>query len=121
MDQLLTSILDNNLPYAIVTNTSRAVVTWMQQRLPLLAKLHNWVTKDDYSKGKPCPKCYQIAIEKYRQNAKYVVGFENTWNGLQSIRSVTNVVYMITNKDSPSYPRLKKEDVYLLKEYSIDI
>jgi len=121
MEQLLQIILERNLPYAVVTNTCRDTVSWMQTRLPLLQKLQNWVTKNDYSVGKPDPSCYQIALERYSHHAQHIVGFENTVNGYQSLRGVANVVYIITSHDSPSCQVLKKEDVYLIKEYTIDI
>ena len=121
MERLVRTIIDRGLPHAVVTNTSRVTVEWMQDRLPLLKELRNWITREDVPLPKPDPSCYDKAVRMYGKNARHVIAFENTYHGWQSVRNVADVVYIITDSTSPSYPLLKKEDVFLLKEYTADI
>lgn len=102
---------------AIVTNTNRSILEGFSQKLSVLRKA-KWICKEDYKMSKPSPECYKMAMDLYGPK-KYVVGFENTINGLRALRGVTSRTYCITNKNSSFYPSIKKEDTILIKNFDI--
>lgn len=116
-DLFLEYLINNNINYAIVTNTSLNVVEYYKKCLPLLRKVSNWITRDNYIYPKPNAESYQIAIQKYYKNEKYKIGFENTLNGYEAIKNIVDYHYFITNKSSYIYNKMKKEDIYLIKDY----
>lgn len=124
-DVLLATLLHNGVPFAIVTNTSRRTVEWYTSNIPLLNQCTRWITKEDVAKGKPDPECYQLARARFGQGCSLVIGFENTVIGYQALRGTADIVYIVAaaadGAASPSTPVLKKEDVYLIQEYSPDI
>jgi dTDP-4-dehydrorhamnose reductase/beta-phosphoglucomutase-like phosphatase (HAD superfamily) len=101
----------------IVTNTNRSIIEGFSQKLSVLRKA-KWICKEDYKTSKPNPECYKMAIELYGPK-KYIVGFENTINGLRALKGVTHKTYCITQKGSSFYPLLKKEDTILIKNFDI--
>jgi dTDP-4-dehydrorhamnose reductase len=115
--EFLEHILQYNLNLVIVTNTSNDVVNHYKQRQPILQQIKNWIVREDYSRPKPDPECYQVAIQRYYQQESYILGFENTMSGYQAIKNQVNMVYFITNKQSMIYDTIKKEDIYLLPNF----
>jgi dTDP-4-dehydrorhamnose reductase/beta-phosphoglucomutase-like phosphatase (HAD superfamily) len=116
-DLFLEHLIRCNINYVIVTNTSSNVVEHYKNCLPLLRKVSNWITREDYIYPKPNSEAYEIAIQKYYKNEKCKIGFENTLNGYESIKEMVNYHYFITNKSSYIYNKIKKEDIYLIKDY----
>jgi beta-phosphoglucomutase len=102
-DKLLEYIIKYNIPHCIVTNTSKENVEWFKKKLPLLQKIKNWVTREDYTHPKPHHEPYTIAKERYGMNCAYYIGIENTLVGYKSISKVINSsIYMVIN-DVDSY------------------
>lgn len=116
-EQLLNYIHDNNINHAIATNTNRICVEHMKSQLPILNKLKNWITREDYTNPKPSSECYDFAIKNFYNNEQYIIGFENTINGFNALKSITKCVYIITDINNYNYNIFKKEDVYLIKDY----
>ena len=108
---------DLGIEMAIVTNTNRNILEGFSQKLSVLRKA-KWICKEDYKMSKPDPECYKMALSLYGPK-KYVVGFENTINGLHALKGVTHKTYCITDKDSSFYPSLKKQDTILIKNFEI--
>jgi dTDP-4-dehydrorhamnose reductase len=102
---------------AIVTNTDKANVEKFCNHLPTLRKIKNVITRQDYLVAKPDPECYKLALERYGKGKKYIVGFENTVNGLRALKGVTNRTYCIANKYNYLYNDLKKEDTILIHNF----
>jgi dTDP-4-dehydrorhamnose reductase/beta-phosphoglucomutase-like phosphatase (HAD superfamily) len=104
--------------FAVVTNTNTSVVNSFKNKLPTLQKIKNWITREDYDNPKPNSECYLTALERFCNNKKYIIGFENTLHGLNALKDVTSRIYCITNKDQYSYNLAKKEDVTLIRDFS---
>ena len=113
---LLRTLIDNKVNFVIVTNTTRAVVDHYISVLPLLGQVQNWVCREDYTFAKPSNDCYRKAIDKYYKGETYKIGFENTINGYNAIEGEVDCVYFITSKESYNYNKIKKEDIYLVKD-----
>ena len=44
-------------------------------------------------------------------------GFENSLSGLTALKSVTDIIYFVTYKEYLFYNNVKKEDIYLIKNF----
>jgi beta-phosphoglucomutase len=99
-EELVDHIHKNNLNHVVVTNSSNNTVEKFKEQLPGLRKLTNWVTREDYEKPKPDPECYQLAMKKFYKNEKKILGFENTLLGKQSLSSITENIYMISQSST---------------------
>ena len=116
-ETFLQHLIQYDFNFVMVTNTSRDIVEHYQTQLPLLQKIKNWITREDYHQPKPHSECYELTVQQYYKGETHTIGFENTLTGYQSIKENVDRVYFITNKDSLVYDTIKKEDIYLLPNY----
>jgi dTDP-4-dehydrorhamnose reductase len=117
VEDFLTNLISNDINFVIVTNTSYHIVNHYKKCIPLLNSVKKWICKEDYDNPKPNNECYKLAINKYYNNEKYIIGFENTINGFNAIKNEVDCVYFITTKDSVNYSKIKKEDIYLISSF----
>lgn len=108
-------INENNINHAVVTNTNKVNVELIKDQLPLLKKLKNWVTREEYSEPKPNQECYNYAIEKYYKNEKYIIGFEDTVAGYNALKNITSLIYIITHNEH----YFKDLDVFISDKYIV--
>jgi dTDP-4-dehydrorhamnose reductase/beta-phosphoglucomutase-like phosphatase (HAD superfamily) len=112
-------LLDSlGVEFAVVTNTNMSIVNSFKNKLPTLKKIKNWITREDYDLPKPNSECYLSALERFGTNKKYILGFENTLNGINALKGVTSRIYCITDSNQYSYTLAKKEDVTLIRDFS---
>lgn len=104
--------------HVVVTNTSCENVNFFKTKLPLLTKLQNWIVREDYKNPKPDSECYYKGKEKFYNNEKYIIGIENSISGYNSIKNLTNCIYILSNKNDNQYNYFKKNDVYLIDNYT---
>ena len=116
-DLFLQYLIDNRISFAVVTNTDMETVNILKSKLPVLAKIQNWVTRDDYKEPKPSGECYQLAMSMFYSGEKYIVGIEDSNVGYSAIRNVTERIYVYTEPRSSSY--LQDKDCYLFNNYNI--
>lgn len=115
--KLIEWIADFNINHVVVTNTSNNNVNYFKEVLPTLNLLKNWVTREDTVKSKPDPEPYLYAKDKFYKNEKYIIGFENTYSGYMSLKAITSCIYIITEKNTVTYNKMKNEDVYLINSF----
>ena len=106
----LEKVLSAGINFAIVTNTGRDNVIFFKEKLPLLAKVTNWITREDTILGKPHSQPYEEAKNRFWKEGQIIIGFENTVMGLRSLEKVTRCIYYVGLE--------KKEDVYLIDDFS---
>jgi len=104
--------------HVVVTNTSLDNVNFFKGKLPLLNKLQNWIVREDYINPKPDSECYYTAKQKFYNNEKCIIGIENSIVGYNSIKNITDCIYILTSKNDKQYSYLKKNDVYLIDNYT---
>lgn len=97
-DQFIEWIYTFDIPHAVVTNTTKDTVDLFKQKLPLLSKIKNWVTREQYTCSKPDAEPYVTALKLFSNNEKYIVGIENTLRGYESLKNVTRCIYMMNKK-----------------------
>lgn len=117
-DLLIKYIERNNVNHCVVTNSSIETVKIYKEALPELNKLKNFIKREDYKFAKPSSECYFKALNIFYKKEKYIIGFENSLSGLESLKKVTKIIYFLTYKDYLFYNDVKKEDIYLIKNYN---
>ena len=108
-DVFLEKVLAARINFAIVTNTGRDNVEFFKQKLPVLSKVANWITREDTVLGKPHSQPYEEAKNRFWKEGQKIIGFENTVVGLRSLEKVTRCIYHVG---------LTKEDVYSIDDFS---
>lgn len=111
-DVFINTINDLGINHCVVTNTNKAVVNHFREKLPLLNKLKNWITREDYNLPKPNSECYELAIKKYKGEEKYIIGFENTTVGATALKQVTDCIYFF-NEDGGDHG-----DFYVINDFN---
>jgi dTDP-4-dehydrorhamnose reductase len=109
-DVFLKKLLTAGVNFAIVTNTGKENVEFFKQKLPLLAQVKNWITREDTPLGKPHSQPYEEAKNRFWKEGQIIIGFENTLIGLRSLEKVTRCIYYVGLE--------KKEDVFLIDDFS---
>lgn len=112
-EKFLNFIIKYNINYCIVTNSSINSVKINKQKLPLLQKLTKWVIREDYHLPKPNSECYQLAVKKYYNNEKFIVGIEDTYSGFLALKNITNIIFINNNINL-----FKNEDCYLFDDFN---
>ena len=116
-ENLIHFIYENKINHCVVTNTSSVIVEMFKNKNKTLQKLTNYITREDYDNPKPHAAPYQLALTRYSRNEKYVIGFENTLIGYQSLQQVTPCIYMICQ--NPAFMKqMEKYDVYLINHFN---
>lgn len=105
-------LIDNNYNYCVVTNTSNDIVEHYKKSNPNISKIKNIITREDYVNPKPNKECWETALEKYSKGEKYIIGIENTLSGYNSLKSITNYIYILK-----SLPIEYNMDTYLFNNY----
>jgi beta-phosphoglucomutase-like phosphatase (HAD superfamily) len=116
-EKLIEWIAEFNINHVVVTNTNNNNVNYFKEVLPTLNLLKNWVTREDTIQSKPDPEPYLYAKNKFYRNEKYIIGFENTYSGYISLKGITSCIYIITEKNTVTYNKMKNEDVYLINSF----
>lgn len=117
MEALVELIHKNNINHAVVTNTTRQSAQHFQSILPALSKLKNWVTREDCTHSKPHPEPYQLAKSRFWKDEHYIIGFENSIVGYRSLKSTTDLIYILMpSPESKQAAYFRKQDVYLVSD-----
>jgi beta-phosphoglucomutase len=94
-DKFINFIAENDINHVVVTNTDRKVVEHFRSKVPILDKLKNWIVREDYDRPKPDPECYRLALNRFGHSGDYVIGFENSKEGLQALSKITHNIFHI--------------------------
>jgi dTDP-4-dehydrorhamnose reductase/beta-phosphoglucomutase-like phosphatase (HAD superfamily) len=78
----------------VVTNSSQATTDIIREVIPELNYITKWCVRETYITPKPHPESYSKAVELYYLKEKYMIGFENTSIGYESLRHSTSIVYL---------------------------
>jgi dTDP-4-dehydrorhamnose reductase len=117
-ERFLEWILQTEQNFVVVTNTSRQTVAFYKEKLPLLHKITQWITRDDVNNPKPNPEPYKLAKERFWKGETFCIGVENTESGYESIRSSTDSIYIVCKAGSYTYKHLYTKDVYFISNWN---
>lgn len=116
-EKMIDWIHKNNISHCVVTNTSLTVINHFKSKCSSLNHLKHWITREDYKNPKPHSDGYQLAVQRYGKNKKYLIGFENTWNGFRALQPITSIIYLFCN-NLHAVNDFRKEDVYLINHFN---
>lgn len=111
-DMFITFLIENKFNFCVVTNTNKDTVEIFKEKLPLLNEIKQWVYREDYNLSKPDGECYKLAKQKYYKNEKYIIGFEDSMVGYNSLKNITDIIYIYNNECL-----FKNNDCYLFDDY----
>jgi dTDP-4-dehydrorhamnose reductase/beta-phosphoglucomutase-like phosphatase (HAD superfamily) len=104
----------------VVTNSSSATTDIIREVVPELNKITKWCVRETYTEPKPHPESYTKAKEMFYKNEDYVIGFENTSIGYESLRHVTSIVYVYVDENDEYAKRDKwyyKKDAFIFDDF----
>ena len=104
----------------VVTNSSSATTDIIREVVPALNKITKWCVRETYTEPKPHPESYTKAKEMYYNQEKYVIGFENTSIGYESLRHSASIVYLYVDEQDEFAKRDKwyyKKDAFLFDDF----
>ncbi|MEL7431363.1 MAG: HAD family phosphatase [Chlamydiota bacterium] len=84
----------------IVTHSPRAHVLRLIGKEPILQTITMVVTREDYERPKPFPDSYLCAMERFPEK-RQVVGFEDSFRGLEALSQVALVPVFIQKRSYP--------------------
>ena len=86
---------------AVVTHSRSEHLHLIREQLPQLNSIPHWVTREDYSRPKPDPECYQLAINRLASGNDRVIGFEDTPRGLRALLGTRAQAVFVAKDDYP--------------------
>lgn len=114
MEDLIIKISEEKIPHCVVTNTSIKIISLYKKYYPILNKLENWITREDYKLPKPNSECYELAIKNYGETSNKIIGFEDSWVGYQALKGIVDEINIIMNDYKINYDKFLKEDIILI-------
>ena len=119
MEDLIIKIYEEKIPHCVVTNTSIKIISLYKKYYPILNKLENWITREDYKLPKPNSECYKLAIERYGETNNKIIGFEDSWVGYQALKGIVEEINIIMNDYKINYDKFLIEKVNLIENYNL--
>ena len=85
---------EHEINWAVVTNAPETYTTFVRKNSELLNSNTQWLPREKYQFAKPHSDPYDTAVELFKRPIeKYIIGFENSINCINSIKQVANVVF----------------------------
>ena len=113
-DIFLEYLIDNDFNFCIVTNTNKNTLDVFMQKLTLLKKIKRWIYRENYNLPKPNKECYEMAKSKFYNNEKYIIGFEDSLVGYNSVKQVTDIIFIYNNDTI-----FKTNDCYIFDDFKV--
>lgn len=120
VEDLLSQLQKKEIRRCVVTNSSKIMTDIIKSKQPLLNKIPNWVTREDYSAPKPNPECYRKAISLYAKKGDRIIGFEDSLRGYKALVQTPALSVLICPNLDPRADSILAKDSYHFKSF-IDI
>ena len=104
----------------VVTNSTSETTDIIREAFPDLNKITKWCVRETYFQPKPHPESYAKAMDMYYNEEKYVIGFENTSIGFESMRHLTSIVYLYIDENDEYVKNdnwYYKKDAFIFDDY----
>jgi hypothetical protein len=105
----------------IVSNCSKETIDIISSVVPELKTITNWCLRENDealpSTMNPKNDIYERAKNKYYNQENYIIGFENTYVGYQSLTSVTPIVYFYLDETEESSRICERIDAFIFNDY----
>lgn len=100
VEKLLQYLKEKEIPRAVVTHSSQALVHTIRENHPILSTIPHWFTREDYTQPKPNPECYQLAIQSLAAPGDAVIGFEDSPKGFYALAGTEATPVLLKPKNS---------------------
>ncbi len=108
VEALLQELAGARLKRCVATHSTKEQVETIKHHLPILKTIPVWITREDYESPKPAPDAYLKAIELLADPGDRIVGFEDSFRGLQALRATLALPVLICD---PKHRQLKSEEL----------
>ncbi len=86
----------------VVTNSTKDQVDVIKKKIPILATIPHWFTREDYSRPKPDPDGYLTALKTLGAPTDRTIGFEDSLRGFQALKGAgISLPVLICSPDHP--------------------
>lgn len=85
VSDFLYALQDAGAKRCVVTHSADLHVVPIKESSDALMTIPHWIMRDDYTKPKPDPESYLLAVERYADEGDRIIGFEDTPRGLQAL------------------------------------
>jgi len=111
-DIFINKLNEMNINYCVVTNTRKKTIEIFKEKQPMLKLIDKWIVREDYQEPKPNSECFELAVKKYGNNSKNIIGIEDSEVGFKALKDVTPLIFMVDN-----YNVFKNNDCYIFNDY----
>lgn len=104
VERLLSTLQDASIPRCVVTHSPQELINTVRRQHKIFDTIPVWITREQYTKPKPDPECYQKAIQVLACPEDRVVGFEDTPRGLRALLGTRAKPVLICEINYPEIP-----------------
>ena len=95
-EEFLMTLEKSNRKRCVVTHSPLEQIENIRKQNPVLDSIPVWFTRENYSKPKPDPECYEIAIKKMANDSDRIIGFEDSPRGLSALKATRAKAVLVT-------------------------
>lgn len=100
-EKFISKLRSLGIKTAVVTSSNRPKMENVYAKHPEFKTYFDEVlTSEDFAKSKPDPDCYLKAAQKFGANVDECVGFEDSFNGLKSLRGANMAIVGLATTNS---------------------
>lgn len=114
VEPLLKELASAGLKRCVATHSTREQVEVIKHWLPVLKTIPLWITREDYEAPKPAPDAYLKAIELLADPGDRIIGFEDSFRGLQALQGTSAHPVLICD---PKHPQMKEVSLSGISHY----
>ena len=111
VETLLTTLDQEKIRRCVVTHSPFDQIDKIRKRHLALQTIPHWITREDYTFPKPHPEGYLRAIALHGQKGDRIIGFEDSYRGIEALKQTPAVAVLICHDDYPLIEKAKATGV----------
>jgi D-arabinose 5-phosphate isomerase GutQ/beta-phosphoglucomutase-like phosphatase (HAD superfamily) len=122
VENFLNFLIIHNKSFIIVSNTSKKIIEFLQESIPILKNAQNVYTKELFIHKKPNPECYLRISNEYLSSKK--ICFEDSLIGMNALYQVMDITpVFVYNRDYyyTSHIINNYKEIIISNDYDIDL
>lgn len=113
--ELLQALEAAGIKRCVATHSPREPINLIKERLPLLQTIPLWITREDYVHPKPSPDSYRKAVSLLGAPGDRIIGFEDSFRGIQALRGVECTPILVC---PPDHPQMREPSLAGVQRFS---
>ncbi len=101
----------------VVTHSTKEVVEVLRHKIPELETIPFWFCREDYTNPKPSPDGYLKAIEVLASETCRVIGFEDSYRGIQALIQTRALPVLINGFDHTMREQFQKDGILTFQSF----